>query len=449
MHVTTVDHYAPEPGTFLHWIAPADEQEAVESPIPPSFNQLVHLASAESGSNWLAAAFDVDGQIDRARLAAAYRRLIARHGTLRSSFAATSAGPRRMVRPAPTRLEPQPDIAHRSTTALRETLRRHSDLGCAPFAERAYLLAAIDRAHTSTIVCAFDHAHVDAYSIAIVIEDLRRLYHGADPETLPAAGNFVDFCARPVEFRPDDPRVDGWRAFFGEQGVIPPSFPLDLGLEPGRRAPQAVVLRRLLSCDDAVSFESFCRAHGAGLFAGVLAALAHSVHRAGGGRRLRMLFPLHTRREPQWHNSVGWFTTNAPVAVEATPDFATTLRGAQASVRAAIELGTVPLAETVRELGGLRPSRADVFMVSYVDYRRLPGADSHRAVNATHISNTGSADDLQLWFSRGHGGLALRARFPSTPAAHAVVRACLDDVGQILRTSSLDAPRRPHSASAL
>ncbi|MEV0766641.1 condensation domain-containing protein [Nocardia salmonicida] len=448
MHVTTVDRYTPEPGTFLHWRAPADEPEAAESPIPPSFNQLVHLSGADSGSIWLAATFDVTGHVDRARLATAYRHLIARHGTLGSSFVTTPAGPRRILRPAPTRLEPQPDIAHRCATALRETLRRYCDIGCAPFAGRAYLLAAIDRPQTSTIVCAFDHAHVDAYSIAIIIEDLRQFYHGAEPETLPPAGNFVDYCAIPVELRPDDPRLEGWRAFFGNRGVIPPSFPLDLGLEPGQRAPQAVELRRLLSADATAGFESFCRTHDAGLFAGALAALAHSVHKAGGGRRLRMLFPLHTRHEPRWHNAVGWFTTNAPVAVDVMNDFADTVRGAQASVRAAIELGTAPLAETLRELGGLRPVRSDIFMVSYVDYRRLPGADSHRAVNANHISNTGSADDLQLWFSRSDDGLALRARFPATPAADSVVRAFLDDVEQILRTSSPGVQRRPHRASA-
>lgn len=438
MHVTTVDRYTPEPGTFLHWTVPPDESAGIESPIPPSFNQLVHLVRAESGSIWLAAAFDVAGRVNRDRLADAYRELIARHGTLRSSFTATPSGPLRILRPTPNRLEQQPDSAHGSATTLRETLRRHADIRCASFAERAYLLAAIDRPHTSTIVCAFDHAHVDAYSMAIIIEDLRLLYHGANPETLPATGDFVDYCATPVEFEPDDPRVDGWRDFFGDQGVIPPSFPLDLGLEPGRRAPQATDLRELLSADAAENFERFCRRSDAGVFAGALAALAHSVHRAGGGSRLRMVFPLHTRHEPQWRNAVGWFTTNAPVAVDTARDFADTVRNARESVRAALGLGGVPLAETLHELGGLQPSRADIFMVSYVDYRRLPGAAFRRAINATHISNSGFADDVQLWFSRSDKGLALRARYPATAQAHAVVRAFLDDVEQILVHCSND-----------
>lgn len=428
MRVTTVDHYAPEPGTFVHWIA-RDDGTAIESPAPPSFNQLVHLAGAEAGYTWLAAAFDVDGPLDRGALADAYRALIARHGTLRSSFVPTSTGPRTVLRSGSVRLEEQPGAVHRSSAALRDTLWRFCNDRCAPFAERAYLLAAIDRPDTATIVCAFDHAHVDAYSIAIVIEDLRLLYHGADPESLPPVGDFVEHCAHPVEFRDDDPRVDGWREFFGDQGVVPPSFPLDLGLAPGRSAPQAVELRRMLSAETAREFESYCRTNDSGVFAGVLAATAHGVRAIGGGDRVRLLFPMHTRHEPRWQHAVGWFTTNAPVAIDASGEPAQTVRRAQHAVRAAIEIGTVALAPTLRALGGLRPHRADIFMVSYIDYRRLPGADAR---NATHISNTSSADDVQIWFSRSADGLALRVRYPATAPARAVVLSFLNEVEQIL-----------------
>lgn len=428
MRVTTIDHYAPAPGEFVHWTV-HDDGSATDSPVPPSFNQLVHLAGAESGNTWLAAAFEVDGPLDRAALAAAYRALIARHGTLRSSFVPGPTGPRRVLRAATVRLDEQPGTTHRSSDSLRAALWRHGNDRCAPFAERAYLLAAIDRPDTATVVCAFDHAHVDAHSIAIVIEDLRRLYHGADPDTLPPVGDFVDHCAQPVEFRADDPRVAGWREFFGEHGVVPPSFPLDLGLAPGRIAPQEVDVRRLLSAEATADFETWCRGAGAGSFAGVLTALAHGVRAHGGGERTRLLFPMHTRHRPHWRGALGWFTTNAPVTVDAAGNIADSLRRNRSAVRAAIDLGGLPLAPLLDTLGGLRPQRADVFMVSYLDYRRLPGA---HAPGATHISNTGTADDVQLWFSRDDDGLALRTRYPAP--ARTIVRPILDEVHQILRT---------------
>ncbi|MEV0432515.1 condensation domain-containing protein [Nocardia sp. NPDC050413] len=430
MRVTTVDHYSPAPGTFVHWRV-RDDGDAHESPIPPSFNQLVHLAGAEAGSTWLAAAFDVDGPLDRAALAAAYRALIVRHGTLRSSFTATPSGPRRVLRSATVRLDEQPDATPRSSSALRDTIWRHCNDRCAPFADRAYLLAAIDRPDTATVVCAFDHAHVDAHSIAIVIDELRLLYHGAAPETLPPVGDFVDHCARPTTFDPADPRLRGWREFFGDQGVVPPSFPLDLGLAPGRSAPQAVSLRQVLTAEEAEAFESWCRGNDAGFFAGLLATLAHGVRAAGGGDRTRLLFPMHTRYEPRWERAVGWFTTNAPLAIDASGTLADTVRRAQPAVRTAIEIGALPLAETLHALGGLRPRRHDIFMVSYLDYRRLPGA---RARGATHISNTGTTDDVQIWFSRTEDGLALRVRYPATPLARAVMPSFLAEVEQILRS---------------
>ncbi|MFF2084461.1 condensation domain-containing protein [Nocardia sp. NPDC058176] len=432
MRVTTVDRYVPEPGTFVHWTV-RDDGTSIDSPIPPSFNQLVHLAGSEAGNTWLAAAFEVSGPLDRVALADAYRALIARHGTLRSSFVPTSTGPRRVLRSAAVRLAEQPGAVHHSGAALRDTLWRHCNDRCAPFAERAYLLAAIDRPDTATIVCAFDHAHVDAYSIAIVIEELRLLYHGADPETLPPVGDFVDHCAEPVEFRDDDPRLDGWREFFGDQGVVPPSFPLDLGLAPGSSAPQAVELRRILSAGTTMDFENYCRTADSGVFAGVLAATAHGIRAVGGGDRARLLFPMHTRHEPRWQHAVGWFTTNAPVTVDATGELTQTVSHAQHAVRAAIEVGTVPLAETLHALGGLRLRRADIFMVSYIDYRRLPGAEAR---DATHISNTSSADDVQIWFSRDDNGLSLRARYPATARARAVVLPFLDEVEQTLRAGA-------------
>lgn len=62
---------------------------------------------------------------------------------------------------------------------------------------------------------------------------------------------------------------------------------------------------------------------------------------------------------------------------------------------------------------------ADIFMVSYLDYRRLgdplPGA--------RHISNSTTTDSVQMWFSRHHDGLDLRIRYPDTTTANATVDA--------------------------
>lgn len=417
MRVTTADRFAPAPGTFVEYRP--ESGPGSPSPVPPSFNQAVHLAGG--GNIWLAAVFDVPGPVDHARLAAAYRALIARHGTLRSSF---RPGPVRLRHPVPGELRRLPGVP---VTALPALL----DERCAAFGHPSYLLGVIDRPDTATVLCAFDHAHVDGYSIALVIDDLRRLYHG---ETLPPTGDFVDFCGEQarLEVVPDDPRLRGWRAFFGPGGVRPPEFPLDLGVAPGETAPQAVELRMLLDRAGADAFDAWCRELGASPFAGALAALAHAVHAGGGPDRLRLVFPMHTRHDERWRRAVGWFTTNVPAEIPALPDPAAATRGSGSAVRAAIPLGTLPLGAVLPHLGGLALRRADIFMVSWIDYRTLPGAAHHDAIDARHISAVGRADDAQFWFSRTDSGLALRIRYPETATARATIARLTGDLAAAL-----------------
>jgi hypothetical protein len=252
---------------------------------------------------------------------------------------------------------------------------------------------------------------------------------------MPMAGNFVDYCAAESEVVPisrTDPRMRAWLQFFAEQDNTIPSFPLDLGVPPGEKAPQAVDLRHLLGPAATDDFHARCRRSGASVFAGVLSAMAQSVRRLGGGPQMSLLFPVHTRQSEPWRNAVGWFTTNAPLAVTTAADFADTLARTGPALRAAVALGEVPVPQVLEALGGLHRSRNDIFMVSYVDYRRLPGSVAHTEISATHISNVTSADDIQFWISRTERGLALRTRYPDTPTARTVIAAFLDDVGRLL-----------------
>ncbi|GAA5060933.1 condensation domain-containing protein [Nocardia callitridis] len=427
MRVTTIDHYLPEPGTFVWWAPESAATESVPSPVAPSFNQRVHLASAERGSTWLAGSFEVEGAIDHAALELAYRGLIDRHGSLRSSFVSTVRGPSRRRYPTP-RLRRQDGVRADTATQLRDLLRQAFTERCRPFGFPAYLLGAIDRPERSTIICGFDHAHVDSYSIAIVIEDMRRLYQGFRSETLPKTGDFVDFCAEQAAVAPtlDDQRLHEWHRFFGTR-ASPPTFPLDLGLAPGTKAPQASDLRQVLDAAAVERFETLCRGQGSGVFAGCLAAMAESVRSLGGGDRTRVLFPMHTRHHDAWRHAVGWFTSDAPIEVDTDADPATAIRRTGRGVRAGIELGTLPLEHVVAALGGLDLVRDDIFMMSYIDYRRLPGATHHHAVRAQHISNVSAADDAQFWLSRTADGLALRSRYPDTAEAHSVIAGFLDE----------------------
>jgi mycolipenoyl-CoA---2-(long-chain-fatty acyl)-trehalose mycolipenoyltransferase / long-chain-acyl-CoA---trehalose acyltransferase len=443
LHVTTIDHYSPPPGELMRWTVDSGESVAIPSPVPLSFNQQFHLSAAETGSVWLAAAFDMDGPIDPAALERAYHLLISRHGTLHSAFVRRGDRIDREVHDPAQLIVRQSDPVTTSTSAdLRALLRGALDTACHPFDYPAFLLAAINRTDRSTIICGFDHVHVDAYSMSIIIDDLHRLYdrcrRGAgdsEVDESPMPGNFVDYCAAESDVAvigPDDPRMRAWLDFFTEHNNTPPGFPLDLGLPPGQTAPQAVDLRDLLDAEATASFEVFCRANGATVFAGLLAAMARCARELGGGPRMSMLFPLHTRRSEQWRRAVGWFTTNAPLEVVASDDFVASVQQTGPALREAVNLGQVPMAQVLGAMGGLNRRRGDIFMVSFLDYRAMPGSSTHEEIGAQHISNVTTADDVQFWISRTGRGLSLRTRYPGTPSAQSVIAAFLDRLGHFL-----------------
>ncbi|GGG12915.1 hypothetical protein GCM10007304_28620 [Rhodococcoides trifolii] len=451
MQVTTIDHVDLDPGRFLWWTLDTTGSGTDVSPVPPSFNQLCHLDDTDDGSTWLAATFDVPGHVDEDALARAFALLITRHGSLRSAFERAADGNVRRLRftPDSITLKRREPVRTSTPARTREVLWTALNRECHPFAAPAYLLAVLDRPDRSTVVCGFDHAYIDAYSVSLIVRDLHRLYRAcldgetADDTDAPATGDFVDYCAEEwaadiVDV--DDPRMQSWLAFFGRHGNTPPPFPLDLGVAVGTTHPQAALLNHLLGPDDTRRFEEFCRSNGASLYAGVLSAMAHAVRRLGGGRRLSLLFPLHTRTDERWQSAVGWFTTNAPLDVVADDSFVDTVRSTGPALRRALTLGSVPLPQVIETMGGVNRSRKDIFMVSYVDYRRLPGHEDHRALDARHISNVTVADDAQFWISRTDDGLALRSRFPDTPVAHDVVSRFLAETSVVVAEASAPAP---------
>lgn len=439
MRVTTIDRIDPAPGTFVEWavdfgVAPAT------SAIPPSFNQGFHLAGAEEQSVWLAAAFDVDGPIDTAALGSAYRTLIQRHPTLCSVFTRHEGTPQRSMYDA-TNLELDATIGacFDSSAALRNHVRSTMNRRCNKFGDPAYLLAAIDRPDRSTVLCCFDHSHVDALSIAVVIAELHHLYLGfqdeANASDLPTVGSFLDYCAdeaRTAPVDPTDPRLKRWLSFLRDNHGGPPSFPLPLGLPARTSAPQAVDLRSLLTAAHADRIEQVCKTNGASLFAGLLSAVAHAAHAVSGATTMPVLIPVHTRRTEELAGAVGWFVTNAPVVASVASTFEESLRHNGIALRSAVPLGDVPIAEVVAAAGGLNLVRHDVFMTSYLDYRRVPGADLHRSIDAHHISNVTAADDVQFWFSRTADGVALRTRFPDTEPARSVMAMFQTELSRVL-----------------
>ncbi len=416
MHVTTIELYVPEPGTLLEWRTPqstvAITEKSVASQVPPSFNQRFHLQTAARSAErphrpgtWLALAFDLPGRLDPVALDATFAYWVRRHDTLRSGFRRSGDDVERFVVPTAEVTMTPGDVRHFATTGeLRAHLRARLDEVCAPLSWPGFLLAAIVRQTGFTVFCGFDHRNVDAYALAIAAHELATIYsaiRAGEAVELPPAGSFVDYCALEHARRPpgpDDPAVARWGRLLEACGGTTPSFPLPLGVRPGNPVPQASDCRQLLDRSATEGFEALCGKLGGSVFTGVLAATALALRRRGAGHDIRLVTPMHTRIDPRWQHTLGWLTTVAPLTLCAREDrFAMALRSAVAEFRAAREAGADRAPEVLTALGDrFRPISEDVFMVSYTDYRRLPGSEQHAPRGAQHISNVTVADDAGL-----------------------------------------------------
>lgn len=456
MHVTSIDRYMLEPGEITEWSVSTGPDSVTQSPVPPSYNQQFHLDTARTHgvgrSVWMAAAFDLPGTLDRKALATALEYFVRRHDTLQTGFEVVDDALRRFdLDPSDIEFVPSGPVHTTSSEEVREHLRHRFTTACDPLTFPAYLFTTIERDSHYTVVSAFDHTLVDGYSLVIALGELRQIYEiltrtvdGAVPteddvtEELGDPGSFLRYCElesiAPVTAA-DDPRVREWARFYERCGGTAPSFPMDLGVEPGRPAPQGADVRPLADAAITEKFEEICLESGGSLFTGLLTAMGSAVHSITGTARMPLQFPLHTRQDAQWANALGWLTTSAPLTVEITPDgdFQSSLAHTHASFRTALTLKGVSMAQVREALGdGYRRTRTDVFMVSYIDYRRLPGTEDHDELNAHHISNVTVADDAQFWISRTNKGLALRSRFPETPTARHSVSLFLDTLQKVL-----------------
>lgn len=397
--------------------------EPITTGLPVAFNQANHLRAQQQGpSAWLAGTVRLpDSTPDQTRLVELITRILGEHDALRARFrfADTAGTPCQDVfDSAQLQVTPHHEgrVAHEYTESL---IADRCHAGDAP----GLFFALLD----NTLVCALDHAHADAATIDMLLRRAVQLYRDPQSPAI-ATRSFADRCvaedggtsvlacdeAGTATASPDD-LMQVWRDFFARTGGELPTFPLDLGAD---RAPQRTVVLHVI---DEADIETVL---GERPFATLLATLATTVAENGGPHQLATLIPIHTRgpRDSGWHETAGWMVSNAPVIVEAGDP-----TSAQMWLRHAAQLSVLPLESVLAEC---RPrfGSADIFMVSYLDYRKMgpPLPDAH------HISAVTSTDTAQLWFSRTASGIDLRVRYPSLPEADAVMTRVLDDFGRHL-----------------
>jgi GNAT superfamily N-acetyltransferase len=402
--------------------------------LPLSFDQRRHVGVGERPGSWMALSFRLPRPVSPDDLAAAWLAVVERHGTLRSVFVEDADGPRlHEVTVGPGRwVEHSVAPGQAVNDALRDVLDAH----CTPYSAPSHRLCLLDTADGPTVVVAADHAHVDLWSMLVVARDLLTALaerRAGRPPTLPPSPAFAEHTAalRDRALAPDDVRRR-WAEVLAAGDDVMPRFPMPLGHSSDRASTlvnERVEVRDVLDVDASAAFAVRAREEGVSTLALVVAAMT-AVTRDLADQPLRAVFPVHSRYDATWHDSVGWFITNAVIeSVDPDP------RASAAAVKEAVRLGSWPLADVLEPWGGM-PEAPGMFAISWLDLRRLPVRVDATGLEAQYVGAAVLTDGVMLWFVLDESGLHLRCRYPDTDEARRHVGGWLDALVERLRAEA-------------
>ncbi|MFO6454021.1 MULTISPECIES: condensation domain-containing protein [unclassified Aeromicrobium] len=388
--------------------------------LPVSFDQARHVGFGDRPGSWMALAMRLSSPVPRDDLAAAWCAVVQRHGTLRSVFVPSDDGTPALHE---VTVEAGKWTEHEVLPgqAMNDALRDVLDATCRPYARPSHRFCVIETADGPSLVIAADHAHVDMWSLLVIARDLlaalARISAGESPELAqvpPFAEHTVELAQLPPA--PDEIR-DRWDHVIEAGGGAMPRFPLPLG-DPTPQ-PERVVIRDVLDLRELADFSARASSERVSTLALAVSAMTATTLELA-GTPLRTVFPVHSRHQDRWHDSVGWFITNSVLESADTDP-----RACSAAVKQAIRLGSWPLADLMAPWGGM-PEQPGMFAVSWLDLRRLPVRIDAAGLDAQYVGAAIRTHGVMLWFIIDDSGVHLRCRYPDTHVARASVGTWLD-----------------------
>ncbi|WP_347038526.1 GNAT family N-acetyltransferase [Glutamicibacter halophytocola] len=412
----------------LHGYDVAVQRTGVELPI--SFDQRRHVSLGQRPGSWMAISFRLPAKVALDELAAAWLEVVNRHGTLCSAFSQDEQGELRLeeINVSPGAWTQHPVASGQS---MNDALRDVFDQACSPFNAPSHRLCLLETALESTVVIASDHSHVDMWSMLVIVRDLLRALGLSDDDVVPrplAAASFTEHT-RALAERERAPREvhQRWAEVLDASGSVMPRFPLPLG-EPVPHA-ERVEVRDVLDVDDSAAFAAQAKEDSVSTLTAVISAMT-SVTLDLAQAPPRAVFPVHSRYDHQWDDSVGWFITNAVIeSADPSP------LACAAAVKEAVRLGSWPLEEILEPWGGM-PEAPGMFAISWLDLRRLPVRVDSIGLEAQYIGASIRTDGVMLWFILDDAGLHLRCRYPDTPEGREHVGGWLDALILKLRSQA-------------
>ncbi|QGF23802.1 condensation domain-containing protein [Raineyella fluvialis] len=396
--------------------------------LPVSFDQDRHVGAGPRPGSWMAVAFTPPQPLDREQLATAWLAVIARHGTLHTAFT-RDAGTLRLHE---VEVAPGCWVDHLPTTGQGPAAVVQSvlDTTCSPYERPSHRLLMVEGERRQTVIIGADHAHVDAWSMLVLVRDLIAILAdldegrtpGADlPPAHPFAEHTALLAAQPPA--PEDVRTR-WAEILERAGGVMPLFPLSLG-DVSRPQPDIVDVVDILDAAELAAYGDRATELGVRMLPLTVSVMTR-VTRELTGQPLRAVMPVHSRNEERWRDAVGWFITNSVLESD-SPD----PQACATAVKDAIRLGSFPLAPIMAPYGGM-PTAPGMFALSWLDNRRLPVA-LPAGLSPLQVSASLPTDGVMFWFLLNDDGMHVRCRYPDTAEARTSISTWLTAVSAGIR----------------
>ncbi|HKQ74112.1 MAG TPA: MupA/Atu3671 family FMN-dependent luciferase-like monooxygenase [Blastocatellia bacterium] len=361
------------PAPCVREIAPSFSSEYPLSPGQQALWFLQEL-SPESVAYNIAGAARIREEIDVFALRLAFQRLVDRHPALRTVFIKRQGSV--MQRPL-EQADVSFDLHDISQLTEPETNRllvneanRPFDLQTGPLL-RVNLLTRSPQEHLMMLVA--HHVVIDLWSLAVLIEELDRLYQaeklGVAAPLSPLPAQYADYLQWQTETLAG-PRGEVLDRYWRRQ--LAGQLPI-LNLPTDRPRPQTQTFSggRLflgLSQDLTAQVTTFSRAREATLYTTLLAAFQVLLHRYSGQDDILIGSPSAGRPSPSLERVVGYFVNPLVIRedLSGNPGFAEFLGRVKRTVSGAFEHREFPFAALVERLQPVRdPSRSPIFQVMF------------------------------------------------------------------------------------
>jgi amino acid adenylation domain-containing protein/non-ribosomal peptide synthase protein (TIGR01720 family) len=291
-----------------------------DEPLPLSHGQqrLWFLAKLDPSSSayHIGDAVYLDGPVDAAAMEAALAMVVERHESLRTVFGEENGQAVQRIRPdlrvSLRRADLSGHAGDRESAArelVEQACEQPFDLEQGPLL-RALLVKLEEERHVFAL--AIHHIVADEWSLALLIAEFAECYDacrlGREPQLPELPIQYADYAAWQrdrAEAGEYERQLAYWKSMLGDEHPIL-ELPADRP-RPPTASDRGATLGLALSDEIAAGIGKLCRAGGATLFMGLLAAFKILLYRYSGQSDLRVGIPIANRNRPEVQGVVGFF----------------------------------------------------------------------------------------------------------------------------------------------